>query len=470
MAKYYWKGTAAGFTTGVTGASYSAWINATSVGLSANWAYSNGYIGDGVTGATALPGSNDSVYISDRFPTIGTTLSGTTFGANYTYVLSPCLNSSNVGITAGYVYLGPWSNQSVSGLPLIDTFGFSRVGGPTLGNAAVSETAGVTAANLVGNPLQIRTTLGIQIYDNDMGAYDLNLKPIGANTINVYRVDPTLGGVTLGNNSAFTLAEKPWKSQTAIRFEGDAKNLIVNHGVVLGNLLTQMVLSPLNTGITAQAALRIAGQIFNMESTAGIDHILIAPGIRCFDASAAGRYVIEEATRTGDTFALSAQQSEGAPDVVLKNARLAIGITSGILHHYDVVLGSLSGEIATSHKFAATSFGVTGSPHIKMRGTVFPADFLLLAGTLSVDPNSVLFQQGFVVGNGYIASQEMSAVDFGGRIRLNAYSNDTTELQGTAALRNNANGYYGIRHAGNSHIKFPLNTSVETHVDSPYMY
>ena len=54
MAKYYWKGSAAGFPKGTTGESYVAWIAATSIGATANWAYSIGAVGSGVTGAAPL--------------------------------------------------------------------------------------------------------------------------------------------------------------------------------------------------------------------------------------------------------------------------------------------------------------------------------------------------------------------------------------------------------------------------------
>jgi len=483
MAKYYWKGTAAGFTTAVSGASYTAWIAATNTGLTTNWAYSIGTIGSGVTGATVMPGVDDSVYFSDRFPTLGSTLSGSTGAGLFTYVLSPCLNSNNDGITASACYIGPFSNQSVSGLPLIDTFGYGRVGGPAAGNSSIPETVGVTQANnLVGNPIKLRVINNTYIYDNDLGAYDLNLNIVGttASTLTVDRVVPPSGTTAA---VAFPIAARPWKANTTVRLSGTIRSAQVSEGVVLGTLGmdSSFIITPTATGATAVAGLRLNGQIFNTDidynaNTGSLQHIVVDPNIRCFDAGREGNYIFgRSVARSGDTDTLSPQNSHLYADTLLKSAKRGSGITTGTIGQYTVILGAFPTEadpaIVTTHKFA-TEGTSEGSAIVKIRGTVFPMkDFDLPAGRLMLDPTSVLFQQGFVCHNGRsnISTSPYDGIDFGGLIRLNPYDDDRVEASASSALRSGSTRF-GIRFGGEAArlVKFPLGVICETHTDSPY--
>ena len=481
MAKYYWKGSQAGFTTAISGASYTAWINATSTGLTANWAYSVGTVGSGVTGATLLPGTSDTVYISDRFPTLGISLSGVTGSGTYTYTYSPCLNSSNLGITADSCVIGPFSNQSTNGLGLVHSLGYARVGGPTLGNISVTETVGVTATNLVGNPLQLRVLSGILIYDNDLGAYDLNLTLVGttASQLTISRVVPP-SGITLAG--AISIATSPWKALTALRVNGTLRHLEVSAGVVLGTLkmYKNFILDPVASGITASPTLRLYGQIFNTEldysnSANNVSHILVDPNIRCFDVSSAGSYIFgSSVVRTGVTDTLSPQTSSDYADILMKSSKRAFGITSGTITPYVVTLGSNPTEAepaaVTSQKFA-TEGSDTGSPTIKILGTVFPMkDFNLPVGRLIIDSTSLAGQQGFVSLNGRVASSQ--GADFGGLIRLTPVNDDSIEATGVAALHTYASpqARFGIRITADAALKtkYPLNATIETHIDSTY--
>jgi len=488
MAKYYWKGTAAGFTTGVTGASYAAWIAATNSGLTKNWAYSIGTIGSGVTGATVMPGVNDSVYFSDRFPTLGSTLSGSTGAGLFTYVLSPCLNSNNDGITASACYIGPFSNQSISGLPLIDTFGYGRVGGPAAGNSSIPETVGITQANnLVGNPIKLRVPNNIYIYDNDLGAYDLNLNIVGttASTLTVDRVVPPSGTTAA---VAFTIAARPWKANTTIRLSGSTASGIVSgvqvsEGVVLGTLGmdSSFTITPTATGATAVAGLRLNGQIFNTNidhstASSSIQHIVVDPNIRCFDVGREGNYIFgRSVVRSGDTDTLSPQVSHLYADTLLKSAKRGSGITTGTIGQYTVILGAFPSEaepsVVTTHKFA-TEGTPEGSAIVKIRGTVNPMkDFDLPVGRLMLDPTSVLFQQDFVCYNGRsnISTPPYDGIDFGGLIRLNPYNDDRVEASAAVADRLGSTRF-GIRFGYEAArlVKFPLGVICETHIDSPY--
>ena len=487
MAKYYWKGTAAGFTTGVTGASYAAWIAATNSGLTTNWAYSIGTIGSGVTGATVMPGVNDSVYFSDRFPTLGSTLSGSTGAGLFTYVLSPCLNSNNDGITASACYIGPFSNQSVSGLPLIDTFGYGRVGGPAAGNSSIAETVGVTQANnLVGYPIKLRVLNNTYIYDNDLGAYDLNLNIVAGTTASTLTVDRVVSPSGTTAAVAFTIAARPWKANTTVRLSGTVRSAQVSAGVVLGTLGmdSSFIITPTATGASAAAGLRLNGQIFNTnmeysETSDGIQHIVVDPNIRCFDAGREGNYIFgRSVVRTGDTDTLSPQNSHLYADTLLKSAKRGTGITTGTIGQYTVILGANPTEanpgFATSHKFA-TEGTSEGSAIVKIRGTVKPMkDFDLPVGRLMLDPTSVLFQQAFSCDNGRsnISASPYNGIDFGGLIRLNPYDDDMTEATETSAssaLRSGSTKF-GIRfgYEAAQLVKFPLGAICETHTDSPY--
>ena len=487
MAKFYWKGTAAGFTTDVTGASYDSWIAATNAGLTKNWANSVGTIGSGVTGATLIPGVNDLVYISDRFPTLGSTLSGSTGSGSYTYVLSPCLNSGNAGITAYSCTIGPFSNLSSSAtLPLVTGIvGHSRVGGNVLGNSAVSETSGVTGATLVGYPMQLRVSNQINIYDNDMGSFDINIAPNGGFTYSqliVTRVTPT-SGVTLAG--AFTLAEKPWKTSTAIRVSQSTalagwsvKNLTINSGVVMSELtIGDGVGMDTPSAASAVPVFRIYGQIFNttvdysVSSGTVIKHVLIDPNIRCFDSSAAGTYILANSiVRSGDSADLSPQTSVSYADLLLYSAKRATGIATGTVLSYNVTLGTNPFESAvdatTSYKFVTVG-QETGSPNIKLRGTISSLkDFVLNCGKIELDSSSVVGQQGVVIYNGKILSQQQS--DFGGLVRLTAINDELIPATGVGAINGAAQGRYGLRlgETASLNTKLPISSTIETHANS----
>lgn len=480
MAKYYWKGSAAGFTTGVTGASYTAWIAATNAGLSANWAYSVGAVGSGVTGATGIPGVNDTVFISDRFPTLGSTLASQIgVSGAYTYVLSPCLNSSNTTIISTNTFIGPFSNYSISGLPLVTgEFGHSRVGGPVLGNSAVTETVGITGATLIGYPLGVSASSGIYIYDNDLGAYDINIIPRGTNTtLSLNRVDPSSGNTFAG---AFTIADKPWKPTTALRIEGgSAKSFTVYAGVVLGEL--KMVSSfaiQEAPGVTAPPLVNLLGQIFNTTLTfnnaTGMHYINVLPNIRCFDESAVSKYTFADTIRrNGDTNALSPQIAASYADLILNSALRAQGISLGTILPYTVILGTNPTEAEpaanTNFKFATLGSGTQiGAPLVKLRGSVTLSDFSLAVGRLVVDSTSIFGQQGVICTNGRISSS--AGADLGGLVRLSPVNDELVPGAGIGSTYVPSSGQYGIRitEAALANTTFASGTTIETNSGSPF--
>lgn len=481
MAKYYWKGTNAEFTTGTTGASYSAWIAATSIGASANWAYSIGTVGSGVTGATGIPGVADTVFISDRFPTLGSTLSAVTGSGAYTYVLSPCLNSSNAILSASIATIGPFNNYSTTGLPLVTgLFGHARVGGPTLGNSAVTETVGITAANLVGYPLGVSAGSATYIYDTNDGAYDINIVPKGANTpITFTRVAPA--GESYFNGPAFSITDRPWKLQTALRIEGGtAKSLLIESGIVLNELK----ISPLFTiiegsGVTASCPVNLLGQIVNTTipygSASGLNFITISPNIRCFDASVASTYTLSSSiARTGDSSALSPQNATSYADLILSCALRAQGISVGTIFPYTVILGTNPTEAEpaanTSFKFATLgSDGTqTGAPLVKLRGTVTLPDFSLASGRLVVDSTSIFGQQGVICTNGRISSS--AGADLGGLVRLSPVNDELVPGAGIGSTYVPSSGQYGIRitEAALLNTTFASGITIETNSGSPF--
>lgn len=480
MAKYYWKGSAAGFPKGTTGASYVAWIAATSIGATANWAYSIGTVGSGVTGATGIPGVADTVFISDRFPTLGSTLSGVTGTGAYTYVLSPCLNSSNAILSASVVTIGPFNNFSTDGLPLeTGLFGHARVGGPTLGNSSITETIGYTAANLVGYPLGVSAGSATYIYDTNNGAYDINIVPKGANTpITFTRVAPA--GESYFNGPAFSITDRPWKLQTALRIEGgSAKSLLIQSGIVLNELK----ISPLFTiiedaGVTASCPVNLLGQIFNTTipygSGSGLNFITISPNIRCFDASVASTYTLSSSIRrNGDTNGLSPQNATSYADLTLNSALRAQGISLGTILPYTVILGTNPTEAEpaanTDFKFATLGSGTqTGAPLVKLRGTVTLSDFSLASGRLVVDSTSIFGQQGVICTNGRISSS--AGADLGGLVRLSPVNDELVPGAGIGSTYVPSSGYYGIRitEAALVNTTFSSNTTIETNSGSPF--
>ena len=106
MANYYWwKGTSNNFTDVVGLNASEGWTAATDVGLTANWVMCPQTIGAGVTGATLLPAVDDTVYIKPTYPVVGS-VSGSQNFADSATILSPCLDSSNTGITCEQCFIG----------------------------------------------------------------------------------------------------------------------------------------------------------------------------------------------------------------------------------------------------------------------------------------------------------------------------------------------------------------------------
>ena len=505
MAKFYWKGTAAGFTTDVTGASYDSWIAATNAGLTKNWANSVGTIGSGVTGATLLPGVNDLVYISDRFPTLGSTLSSIIGASSFTYVLSPCLNSSNVGITASYCYIGPWSNQATQALPITSS---GRVGGNVLGNSSVSETSGVTGATLVGYPLELRVTNGMFVYDNDLGAFNLHLNFKAGTSYGVFtaqRVIPHTGQTAA---SAFSIADKPWKLFTDMTLDGansqaSLVRIEFKEGIVLNSVKILQKMQPYTTSAIPQMLSR--SQIFNFiiekadNKHAYLRHIDVQPMLRCFDAPMNKYEFRSSVLRLGATTTLSPQNSTEYADLLLRSALRATGISTGTIPYYDVVMGSDPSEdssTVTVYKFATVG-AQEGSPNIKLKGALTPIyDFYMPVGRLDIDPTSVSKLQDIYFHNGLITS--IRGADLGGTIRLSPIDDETTEsstssLSGATfmhipsfqqitnwgqlgnsviggATYSPAISLMGLRIKENAvgNVKFPISHSYETHLDVPY--
>ena len=487
MAKYFWKGTSAPFTTQTSGSTYAAWIKATNTGITANWAYSFGSPGSGVTGATALPGVLDSVYFSDKFPTLGSTLSSNSDSVQNSYVLSPCLNSSGAGITCLNCNIGPFNNQSAGTPPIYVTMegiGSARVGGPIEGNSVVIETAGITGATLVGYPLNIRNDAGVYIYDNDMASYDINLAPVvGATTglIAIYNTTGISGGTLFWN-------AKPWKAYTAIRLHGACNRLLLNPGVVLNELrlgsgFSVAANAELNNG-TIDTDIYLKGQIINatVDPTAATINALVRvePIIRSFDAPAStysfGASVL---CTTPSIDGLSPQTSYTYASLLLLTANKATGIIEGdITNNYTVVLGAhpFPAEPAynTNFIFATKNLGtsnVYGNPEIKIKGTVTLTDFSMDCGSFGLDPTNVIGEYGLICVNGRLNTT--GVVDFGGLLRFDSNSAESINLQKLGAMGVQhifANGHYGLRvgeiTSNTNPIKFYNGATVQTHTDS----
>lgn len=474
MAKYYWwKGATAPFTTQTSGTTYAAWIAATNAGLTSNWVSSSYNVSSLVYGATALPGSSDYVSIDDRYPPIGSTVGSLTLD-----ILSPCLNSTGVGITAFVCSIGPFTNYRLDSGALPITYN-SRVGGPVQGNSGVSEVAGITGATLCGVPLEIRASYKIYVYDNDTGSFDVNIAPSNVPDVRVTRIGIT-GSAPL---TAMSLGNVPWKRNTALRIYGasggvpGATLMIVESGVVISEMVIgNGVIIPAAAGVTASPVLSIYGQVFDFTMSAGtatdVDHVLVAPNIRCFDQEASGNYKFRSSiTRTGNTDALSPQTNINYADLILLSSMRYMGILTGELKSYDVTLGENAYDAepaySTSYKFATGGDPLIG-PNIKLRGTIgYLKDFYMTNGTITIDPTSSVGQYGLICGNGKIGT--LGVCDFGGDVKISPESFETTPGS-IGVVHGLASEMYGLRLTDNaiSKFKYPKNATVETHTNSPY--
>ena len=335
MANYYWwKGTGIGSTFDDLVGSTAEWIAATDVGLTANWVVCPQTVGVFVEGATLLPGSSDIVYIKNTFPVIGAVF-GSTLAADSSNILSPCLNSSDVGITCQQCFIGPFYIQgdATTSDNITNILFLGRVGGPITGNQGIEETQyyPVDGTTLSGYPLSIRSGIsyGIVINDEHTGKYQINIRA-GANAAPIV----LLSG---GGTGSISLSDSPWKTDTALRVYGSPSTIKINEGAFINELVIGSGVSlDIPSGATTSPVLDIRGQVSNLiveaSSTTNIRHVRVLPTIRCFDAEARGNYKFKSTIkRQGSTVNLSPQTDPSYADLLLHVPMRFPGLVSGTL-------------------------------------------------------------------------------------------------------------------------------------------
>ena len=477
MANYYWwKGTLSTFSELGTLIGSEGWIAATDVGLTANWVMCPQTIGAGVTGATLLPGVDDTVYIKNTFPVVGS-MFGSTNSADSSTILSPCLNSSDTGITCQQCFIGPFNIQG----NVFNQYQFiGRVGGPINGNRGILSlqefpTNGTT---LSGYPLTIRSGIsyGIVIIDEHTGKYEINIRA-GASAAPIV----LLSG---GGSDAISLADSPWKTETALRIYGSPSAIKINEGAFINELVIGSGVSlDIRSGATASPVLDIQGQVSNLtieaSSTTNIRHVRVMPTIRCFDPEARGNYKFKSTIkRQGSTVNLSPQTDPSYADLLLHIPMRFPGLVSGTLLPYTVELGEFQSD-ATEYKFYAGDYHSDLGANISLKGKVILSDFVLDSGTLNFHPNNIDKQYGLTCDNAKIQSYLSGSSNFGGGIK-SAPDVSALIIPGLIQITHDgATAGWGLRLGKESldslltstpAVKYYPGAVIETHTDSNLPY
>lgn len=479
MNIFYWKGQTASVPSATSGTTYTTWVAATNVGLTANWVMAFSNLTSLIVGATRLPGPLDYVYIQDKYPNIGSTYSGISF-SNYSITQSPCAGASTAFLSGDVVYIGPFENYVFGEIPPSKittvgiTYGSARVGGNIQGNSSIVEFSGFTGCSLSGVPLGISANV-INIIDSDKGGYDVNIYSKSA--ITEIKILPPASTA-----DPLTLSSAPWKNKTSVRlgstfgFSCTAKNINVASGVVLGELTMHPdTVMTHDGGATASHVMTVEGQIFKMDikpSTATmINHIRIAPKIRCFDVGTNGTYYFgSDVYRGSGYYYVGGESAElqsfgdlGADLLLESPVRWG---TFGTPQLYNVVLGthSLENNTASKYKFLSKGNQWTG-PKIFLRGHVILQDFDLGSGSMLVDGTNQIGHFSLTCGNGVIRSA--LGANFSQYIQIAT----SQILSGMEVQGSPSSDKYGIRVAPAAmfNTKFPIDRKIETHVSSPYL-
>lgn len=482
MANYYWwKGTSNNFTDVVGLNASEGWTAATDVGLTANWVMCPQTIGAGVTGATLLPGVDDTVYIKNTFPVVGS-VSGSTLGSNLSNILSPCLDSSNIGITCEQCFIGPFyikqNSQNVDRRNSIRFLG--RVGGPITGNQGIVDTQinPVDGTTLSGYPLTIRSGIsyGIVIIDDHNGKYEFNIRA-GASAAPIV----LLSG---GGSDAISLADSPWKTETALRIYGSPSAIKINEGAFINELVIGRGVSlDIRSGATASPVLDIQGQVSNLtveaSSTTNIRHVRVSPTIRCFDEAARGNYKFKSTIkRQGSTLNLSPQTDSSYADLLLHVPMRFPGLVSGTLLPYTVELGELQ-SAPTEYKFYAGDYHSDLGANIILKGKVILSDFVLDSGTINFDPNNIDKQYGLTCDNARIQSYRSGSSNFGASVRFSPDADARIISGALRIIHDGSTAGWGLRlgkealdSLGTStpSVSYYVGAVIETHTDSNLPY
>ena len=482
MANYYWwKGTGIGSTFDDLVGSTAEWIAATDVGLTANWVVCPQTVGVFVEGATLLPGSSDIVYIKNTFPVIGAVF-GSTLAADSSNILSPCLNSSDVGITCQQCFIGPFYIQgdATTSDNITNILFLGRVGGPITGNQGIEETQyyPVDGTTLSGYPLSIRSGIsyGIVINDEHTGKYQINIRA-GANAAPIV----LLSG---GGTGSISLSDSPWKTETALRVYGSPSTIKINEGAFINEVVIGSGVSlDIPSGTTASPVLDIRGQVSNLiveaSSTTNIRHVRVLPTIRCFDAEARGNYKFKSTIkRQGSTVNLSPQTDPSYADLLLHVPMRFPGLVSGTLLPYTVELGEIQ-SAATEYKFYAGDYHSDLGANISLKGKVILSDFVLDSGTINFHLNNIDKQYGLTCDNARIRSYLSGSSDFGASVRSSP-DGDARIISGVLRIiHDGATAGWGLR-LGKEAIDSLISTApsiayyegavIETHIDSNLPY
>ena len=486
MANYYWwKGTGTTFgndSQDVVDSSRSApWIAVTNVGLTANWVMCPQTVGAVVVGATLLPGASDTVYIKDRFP-IEDTVSGSTIVSDTATILSPCLDSTNIGITCEQCFIGPFHIQGDANTSddMTNIRFLGRVGGPINGNKGITqtETYPTDGTTLSGYPLTIRSGIsyGIVINDEHTGKYQINIRAGTTAPIVI------LSG---GGTGSISLSDSPWKTETALRVYGSPSTIKINEGAFINEVVIGSGVSlDIPSGTTASPVLDIRGQVSNLiveaSSTTNIRHVRVLPTIRCFDAEARGNYKFKSTIkRQGSTVNLSPQTDPSYADLLLHVPMRFPGLVSGTLLPYTVELGEIQ-SAATEYKFYAGDYHSDLGANISLKGRVILSDFVLDSGTINFHPNNIDKQYGLTCDNARIRSYLSGSSDFGASVRSSP-DGDARIISGALRIIHDggATAGWGLR-LGKEAIDSLTTTTpsvayyegavIETHIDSNLPY
>ena len=477
MANYYWwKGTGSTFDDLVGLIGSEGWTAATDVGLTANWVMCPQTIGAGVTGATLLPGVDDTVYIKNTFPVVGS-MFGSTNSADSSIILSPCLNSSDTGITCEQCFIGPFNIQG----DVFNQYQFiGRVGGPINGNQGIQSlqefpTNGTT---LSGYPLTIRSGIsyGVKIYDDHSGKYQINIRA-GASAAPVV----LLSG---GGSGAISLASSPWKTETALRIYGSPSAIKINEGAFINELVIGNGVSlDVPSGTTASPVLDIQGQVSNLtveaSSTTNIRHVRVSPTVRCFDEAARGNYKFKSTIkRQGSTQNLSPQTDSSYADLLLHVPMRFPGLVSGTLLPYTVELGELQ-SAPTEYKFYAGDYHSDLGANIILKGKVILSDFVLDSGTIKFHPNNIDQQYGLTCDNARIQSYRSGSSNFGASVRSSPDADSRIISGALRIIHDGSTAGWGLRLGKETLdslgtttpvVSYYVGAVIETHTDSNLPY
>lgn len=474
---YWWKGTTYTYNFDLTPTQSSGLTGATDAGLTANWVMCSQTIGATVTGATLLPGSTDIVYIKNKFPVVGSVF-GSTNQLDSTEILSPCLNSSDCGITCEQCFIGPFYIQADFYDPdRTDMIKFlGRVGGTIDGNKGINQTAGLTGATLSGYPLTIRSGIsyGIIINDEHTGKYEINI-----------RVGASGGPVVLssgGGTNSISLTTSSWKTGTALRVYGSPTTIKINEGafihqIIIGSGVSLNIVS----GTTASPVLDVQGQVSNLtieaSSTTNIRHVRIMPSIRCFDESAKGNYKFKSTIkRLGDTLNFSPQTDPLYADLLLYEPMYFPGLTLGTLRPYTVELGEIQSS-ATEYKFYAGDYHSTLGANISLKGKIILSDFVLDSGTINFHNTNIDKQYGITCDNGRIYSYLSGSSNFGATIRSSSDGDSKIIAGALTIIHDGTTAGFGLRlgrelldslATTDPSILYYSGAVIETHNDSIY--